>query len=378
MKILKIYNDWTQTEERKKTNGYGGCGYYRTIKIAEVLKEKHEVDVWGNEWQEEFEGSGKKEELFFHNIGWKYDLVWMHYVDNPKLFSWLKVACEQYDTKLVMDIDDNFLDLHESNPANKLMGKGSVARNNLATILSLCDAVTVSTLPLKERLAKHFLDTHGIKQKIYVVPNCNDIKDWEYEPVKNTNGIVVGYMGSVSHHDDLALVLPAIKKIMEKYPKVGFQLLGQLTFDQAKDVFKNWKQSLRKRIVMVRPTGNFQDFPEYFSAQGWDIGIAPLIDSPFNRSKSHIKWMEYSMYKIPTVASRVYPYYKDIYGVDTIIDGVNGLLCEPDEWEKKLSLLIENKELRKKLGENAYNFVKDKWQYSQWKEKILEVTEKLV
>lgn len=108
----------------------------------------------------------------------------------------------------------------------------------------------------------------------------------------------------------------------------------------------------------------------------WDIGIAPLTNSKFNQSKSHIKWMEYSMYEIPTVASKVYPYSKDILGIKTIEDGVTGILCENGEWEKKLSMLIEDEELRRKIGKQAKEYVAKNWQYDDAK-RILDVAREI-
>jgi glycosyltransferase involved in cell wall biosynthesis len=84
--------------------------------------------------------------------------------------------------------------------------------------------------------------------------------------------------------------------------------------------------------------------------------------------------MEYASYKIPTVASNVYPYYKDIQGTKTIEDGVTGYLCEPKEWYEKLEKLVLDNNLRNRIGENAYYYVKDNWQpqhhIKKWKEAI--------
>ena len=40
----------------------------------------------------------------------------------------------------------------------------------------------------------------------------------------------------------------------------------------------------------------------------WAAGLAPLEDTPFNRAKSDLKFLEYSALGLPTVASRVTPY----------------------------------------------------------------------
>lgn len=84
------------------------------------------------------------------------------------------------------------------------------------------------------------------------------------------------------------------------------------------------------------------------------------------------------MYKIPVVASRIYPYYKDIMGVPTIEHEETGLLCDTvDDWVTNLSRLIESKELREKIGENSYNAVVKNWQYKDWKDNIIKVVEQI-
>jgi glycosyltransferase involved in cell wall biosynthesis len=124
---------------------------------------------------------------------------------------------------------------------------------------------------------------------------------------------------------------------------------------------------VKNKVFPLPATFSWDGYPELLMAMGWDIGIAPLIDDEFNRCKSHIKWMEYSMKRIPTVASRVYPYSEPIDGVDTIKDGETGFLCENQkEWIDKLSYLIENKKARKEMGYRAYNFIKKKWQWKDW------------
>lgn len=373
-------NDWTTSPERDAMNSYGGCGYYRTLKVAQQLEPEYQVTVWNKEWKEKFDEMGSPE-AFYTYIFTNFDIVWCHYTDNDLTFAWLRSMATHFKKKLVMDIDDYFLEVDKGNPARKKQNRNKLDRTNkramLATILSFSDAITVSTLPLKEKLEKHFTEVHGTCPPIFVVPNFNDVGDWKFEKVKE-NGIVIGYSGGLSHNDDLEMILPAIKEILEKYPTVCFQLLGQMNLVKAKKVFGTWKKQIRNRIMLLNATKTQPEYPFHLSQQPWSIGICPLIESEFNECKSHIKWMEYSMYKIPTIASKVYPYYKDVLGIPTIEDRETGLLVEKDGWVKALSELIENESLRKELGENAYKAVVKNWQYKDNREKILDVVKKIV
>ena len=52
-----------------------------------------------------------------------------------------------------------------------------------------------------------------------------------------------------------------------------------------------------------------------------DVGIAPLEDHPFNRCKSHLKYLEAGLCGVPLVASRVGQL------AETVVDGVTGCLA---------------------------------------------------
>lgn len=374
-------SDWSSSPEREALNSYGGLGYYRTVKIAQQLEPEYEITVWNREFKDKHKELVTDEALFEY-IFTTYDIVWLHQTDNDLTFAWLRSMATHFNKKLVMDCDDLFLEVDKGNPALKKLGRHKLDRGNkramLATNLSLCDAITVSTLPLKEKLEEHILAVHGSCPPIFVVPNANDINDWNYTPVKG-NSVIIGYSGGLSHNDDFDMVLPALKTIMEKYHDVKLQLMGQMDMLKAKKIFGKWEQSVRSRILLMNATKTQPEYPKYLSEQPWSIGIAPLIDSPFNKCKSHIKFLEYSSYKIPVVASRIYPYYKDIKGIPTIEHEETGLLCDTvDDWVTNLSRLIEDEQLRKRLGENAYNHIVKNWQYKDQKKNIIDVVDKIV
>ena len=83
---------------------------------------------------------------------------------------------------------------------------------------------------------------------------------------------------------------------------------------------------------------------------GLHIGIAPLVDNNFNRCKSNIKYLEYTMAGIPVIASNVLPYSS------TIKDGEDGIIVKKGRynlWKRALESLIENEKERIRLWENA-------------------------
>ena len=81
----------------------------------------------------------------------------------------------------------------------------------------------------------------------------------------------------------------------------------------------------------------------------WHIGLAPLTDTHFNRSKSAIKAMDYAALGLPTVASDTGPY------AGVVRDGVNGLLAANTEtaWFNALAGLLRDPVRRARLAEGA-------------------------
>lgn len=82
-----------------------------------------------------------------------------------------------------------------------------------------------------------------------------------------------------------------------------------------------------------------------------DIGLAPLPDDRFTRGKCSFKVLEYSAAGLPVVASPV--------GTNSeyIRDNVTGFLVKNErQWIDRITQLIENAELRKKMGREGLEF----------------------
>ena len=113
-------------------------------------------------------------------------------------------------------------------------------------------------------------------------------------------------------------------------------------------------------------------FVSYISQIQADIAIAPLCDNSFNRSKSAIKFFEYTAMGIPSVYAGLPPYSS------IIRDGYNGLLAQtPNQWNEKIRLLIENPELRQMIIQNAQESIKTQWLMSNHSSEWLETYNKI-
>ncbi len=98
------------------------------------------------------------------------------------------------------------------------------------------------------------------------------------------------------------------------------------------------------------------------------IGIMPLPDDEWSRGKCGLKALQYMAMGIPCVASPV--------GVNTEIiqDGVNGFLAKDEnEWIGKITLLMQNPDLRRKLGMAGRKTVEERYSVKVWAPKYIEI-----
>ncbi|WP_373033204.1 glycosyltransferase family 4 protein [Sulfurovum sp.] len=78
-----------------------------------------------------------------------------------------------------------------------------------------------------------------------------------------------------------------------------------------------------------------------------DIGLMPLIDSPWSRGKCGFKLIQYGAIGIASVASDV--------GVnaDVILDTKSGYLVKDDDWYTPLKALLKHQDLAREMGQQA-------------------------
>lgn len=169
-------------------------------------------------------------------------------------------------------------------------------------------------------------------------------KACELKQKREKGGIRLGYFsGSITHNDDFEMILPVIEKVMKRYENLELWIVGELNIP---DQLKKYKDRIISSAFVA-----WEELPRLIASV--DINLAPLEKSIFNEAKSENKWVEAALVRVPTIASKVGAFDK------MIESGVTGILCETEaDWEKELIRLIEDKEYRKLIAENAYKYTK--------------------
>lgn len=213
-------------------------------------------------------------------------------------------------------------------------------RDNLAN----ADLVTCST-PRSEAYVKREVPSANT----FVLPNCIDFDAFGHVDHRPNNRIKVLWQGSSSHHEDMIAIQHALGNVVNKYPEVDLIIWGAPYKFVSKHV-NNQDQ------LIYRPWCQYYEYKLRMNQVGHDIAIAPLEPLIFNQSRSAIKAYESAACSkpAPTVCQKTGAY------ADEIIEGETGLLFEtPDEFEEKISTLIENEKYRQTMGQNMKDWIRE-------------------
>jgi SAM-dependent methyltransferase/glycosyltransferase involved in cell wall biosynthesis len=275
---------------------------------------------------------------------WVFQLT--YHDDILALFELLKQVYPK--KKFITEVDDWLFDVPPYNIASNPYKPNSEKEQIAWDQLTLSDALIVSTSFLKDSLAELFTG-----KPIYVIPNSIDFDRWDNaksdgETEAKKEGVVrIGYSGCANHSGDMEIVKPVLLALLDEFPNL------EVIIAQDMGAFAD---ITHPRFRVLKRWSNIIDYPSMMKGWDLDIGIAPLRDNNFNRAKSNLRWLEYSALKIPTVASRVRPF------VESITHRSDGLICATKrDWYECLKTLIEGKNARETLGQNAYDSVKERF-----------------
>lgn len=188
------------------------------------------------------------------------------------------------------------------------------------------------------RLARHvlagnaFLRDYALQYNpaVTVVPTTIETATYRPLPVRAPHRPVIGWTGSYSTEQYLALVRPALERLRARY---DFKLVvvggGTFTAQGVEVEHRPWRSATE--------VADLADF---------DIGIMPLPDAQWERGKCGLKALQYMALGVPVVVSPV--------GCNTEIveHGRNGFLAATSgQWQELLGRLLEDATLRLALGE---------------------------
>lgn len=247
---------------------------------------------------------------------------------------------------LLYTLDDNLLDLHRGQPWHPF--STDIKRNIVRYFLRQADGVIVSTEILKQRLCN--LNPHirvvenALDERLFLAGSTHAVPQQS-----SANGkLVIGYMGTHSHLQDLMMVLEPLRAALREYQgNIEFQIVGISADARVLNCFGG----LPFRVLDTGGNHFYPDFVPWARKNlRWDLALAPLEDNAFTRCKSDIKFLDYGLLGIPGIYSKVAAYQHSVR------HGENGWLCDntPASWQAALRLALEQTGQRQKIAQGAF------------------------
>ncbi len=347
----------------------GGTVYYRMLGFAEKMDKLgliqaayerapwEQIDQKSQHWQasirnkvvlNQFENILRVAHISIWQVTYSRDvLAFLRCAKDLANQRWYKGTGEK--KYFITEIDDNLFDIPSYNIASHPYHPNSEMEWVALKQVELSDALICSTQFLADKLKALFPD-----KPIHLVPNGLDFDIWDNltpdtDIDKKGDKIRIGYTGCSNHRGDLELIREPLCAILNEFKDtVQFVLTPQ---PEPEGMFVSWPGI--DNMGVIKKWVPIDKYPNYVAGWDMDIGIAPLRDNDFNRAKSNLRWLEYSALKVPTVASRVYPFK---YSIN---HGEDGLIANSShEWYDALKGLIVDSGRRAELGKRAYERVK--------------------
>jgi len=235
---------------------------------------------------------------------------------------------------VVVDLDDDFAALHPGHPAHQQLDEDTNA-GHLARACAAADLVTAPTEALLTRYAPH-----GRGALI-----GNYLPRWALDVADRGNGRTLGWSGvAADHPGDLEDTGGAVGAVLRRN-RARFHVVGP-------------PEGVASRLGLDEPawgTGMLS-IRDYFDALGTiDVGIVPLAPTMFNAAKSPLKGIEWGAAGVPFIASPT-PEYEWLAE-----QGLGTIAHTPEEWERKLSELLGDVALRRRLAEEGIKLVADRF-----------------
>ena len=293
----------------------------------------------------------KDEKTDWMEVAEKYDAIYFNYTANPWGFATMGAFARARGKKLILDLDDSLWNVMPDNPAYKVYQKGSQTLTDFTAICNEVDYVTTTNDYLKHVIMDH--TNKGFNQ-IKIFPNYINLSLWNHiPPFKNDNQITLSHFGSTTHFIDLLepQFEMGMDKIMKEYPNVKFQTVGSFFAKYRHKWGQRYEQAWGDSDIYKWIKDKMPPFMENI-----DIVVVPLAENVYTRCKSSIKFLEASSYKKPGV-------WQDIRQYREVVDGTNGFLAsKAKHWYRAIKRLIDDVELRRKMGEEAFKTVESDWQ----------------
>jgi len=301
----------------------------------------------------------------------------------------------------VCDIDDYWMPGKE-HPIHDIIKVNKINEKIVAN-LKVSKYVTTTTELFADEIRK-------FNKNVVVFPNAINPNEPQFkEPTQKSDKLRIGWLGGSSHLHDIQLLNDGFSKLISHKDKVQYVLCGFDTRGTVTEINAQTGEHTKRNILPAETvwaqyekifTQNFsiisEDYKKHLlkynqdsyenemnesylrvwtkpvtsyakNYSKFDVSLAPIKNTMFNRMKSQLKVIEAGFYKKALIASEIGPYTLDLKHClenGNFVDGNAMLIKEVrnhSDWSKCIEKLIKNPNMAEDMGERLYETVKDKY-----------------
>ena len=288
---------------------------------------------------------GLKENLRFFKSLSQYDLIFLQRkrFNQPRL-GWMRKRAK----RIVYDFDDAVM-YRNSKAVHPF---SQTRKRRFIQMIRASDFVIAGNEFLKG-------EVFPVNPNVEVIPTAIDADRYplkEYGPRKER--VTIGWIGDHGSIHYLEKMKPIFEEVGKRYPNAELKIVCDTFFDC-------------RNLPVIKKKWSSEE--EVKDLQGFDIGVMPLMDDPWSWGKCGLKIIQYQGVGVPVVCTPV--------GInrDLVEDGMNGLwAATPEEWEEKISLLIEDPVLRERMGREGRRRVMERFSIQSCGPRLFSIFDRLV
>jgi glycosyltransferase involved in cell wall biosynthesis len=288
---------------------------------------------------------GLKENLRFFKSLSQYDLIFLQRkrFNQPRL-GWMRKRAK----RIVYDFDDAVM-YRNSKAVHPF---SQTRKRRFIQMIRASDFVIAGNEFLKG-------EVFPVNPNVEVIPTAIDADRYplkEYGPRKER--VTIGWIGDHGSIHYLEKMKPIFEEVGKRYPNAELKIVCDTFFDC-------------RYLTVIKKKWSSEE--EVKDLQGFDIGVMPLMDDPWSWGKCGLKIIQYQGVGVPVVCTPV--------GInkDLVEDGMNGLwAATPEEWEEKISLLIEDPVLRERMGREGRRRVMERFSIQSCGPRLFSIFDRLV
>ena len=265
------------------------------------------------------------------------DLNWADIVLLGRLDSWyeyqLTKLLHESGRYIIYIIDDDLLNIPPEISSAAYYGQKEI-QGYIRGMMEMSDAI-LSPSPL-------LLEKYAVNGKLPIQIEEPAIDPVPYKPHDPNKPVKIGFAGSIDRTGDIENILKdALLQIKRAYgERVEFEFFGAIP---------SFAKELDARCIPY--CDSYDEYRRTLNSLEWDIGLAPMPDTPFHACKHYNKFIEYAAAGAVGVFSDVMPYTRIVTTEDCVVLCANRV----ETWKQKLHEMICNPVRLENMREQVVN-----------------------